>query len=68
MPLVLMRKPGESVEIRTLSGERIKVTVGRLDRAGQARLIFDAPQSCVIHRSEVWDQLKDEENRPPPAV
>ncbi len=66
MPLVLQRKPGESVEILASNGERIRVTVSKRYRDGSVRLIFSAPKEVIVHRQEVWDEQQQEPS--PPAV
>ena len=54
MTLVLYRNPGERIFIHTPDGERIIVTLVRVDAAG-ARLGFDAPESYRIAREELED-------------
>lgn len=50
--LVLSRGEGESVTIRTASGETIVVAL--LEIAGtKAKVGFEAPRSCAIARSEL---------------
>lgn len=51
MGLVLSREHGESVEIEH-GGEKIVVTL-LSSRAGRARLLFEAPESVRILRTEV---------------
>ena len=47
--LILSRKRGESIVI----GQRIRVTVDRVDRH-RVRLAIDAPQDVSVDRQEVW--------------
>lgn len=53
--LVLMRKPGESINI----GPDIVVTLVALER-NRARIGIDAPKDVVIDREEVAEQKRRE--------
>jgi carbon storage regulator CsrA len=50
--LVLSRKVGERVRIRTKAGEVITVTLAEIDR-GKAKLVFQADTAIAIDREEV---------------
>jgi carbon storage regulator CsrA len=50
--LILMRRPGEDVVIRTPNGDVITVAVMRVQGRGVA-LGFDAPRSYGIDRAEI---------------
>ncbi|MEM1225927.1 MAG: carbon storage regulator [Planctomycetota bacterium] len=54
MPLVLQRKPGESVEC-THGGEKMIVTVLR-ETAGRVKMSFDGPSTFRVMRSEALDR------------
>ena len=47
--LILSRKRGESIVI----GQRIRVTVDRVDRH-RVRLAIDAPDDVSVDRREIW--------------
>jgi carbon storage regulator len=57
--LILTRKTNETIRI----GEQISVTV--LDtRGSQVRLGIDAPKDVSVHREEIYQRIKDGEQRP----
>lgn len=60
--LVFNRRRGESVNI----GDTILVKVVSMTGSG-VRLGFNAPPDVAIHRSEVYDRIQAENNRPPTA-
>ncbi len=51
--LVLSRRPGERIRLKTASGEIIWIEVAGIDRQGAIRLAFSAPQSVEIMREEL---------------
>lgn len=51
--LVLTRKPGESVVMKTADGELIKVMLVR-SSSGCSRLGVEAPRSVSVDREEIW--------------
>ncbi|MBN1808740.1 MAG: carbon storage regulator CsrA [Planctomycetes bacterium] len=53
--LVLSRRQGESIVI----GGTVRVTVVTVS-GGQVKLSIDAPKSVSIHRSEVWEAIRQE--------
>jgi carbon storage regulator len=53
--LVLTRKPGEAIVI----GNDIVVTVVEA-RSGQVRVGIDAPRHIVVHRHEIYEQVRRE--------
>lgn len=53
--LILTRKPGESLII----GDDVIVTVLGV-RGGQVRIGIDAPKSISVHRQEIYDKIKRE--------
>ena len=53
--LVLSRKPSESIVIR----DDIVVTIIEI-RGDKVRLGFDAPKDVPVHRQEVYDAIKRE--------
>lgn len=60
--LVFKRRQGESVNI----GDTILVKVVSMSGGG-VRLGFNAPPDVAIHRSEVYDRIQADNNRPPTA-
>jgi carbon storage regulator CsrA len=58
--LVLSRKTQESVMVGGPGGTEhlLKVTVLEI-RSGYVRLGFEADAKIPIHRSEVWEQIRD---------
>ena len=58
--LVLTRKSQESVIVGGSNGfERLlKVTVLQID-GGKVRLGFEVDSEVPVHRSEVWDRIRD---------
>ncbi len=51
--LVLSRRTGERIRLKTAAGEIVWVEVAGIDRQGQVRLSFVALQSVEIHREEI---------------
>lgn len=58
MSLVLSRKKEESIII----GDRITVTVIEI-RGDKVRLAIDAPSDVSVHRQEVYEAIKREEEK-----
>ncbi len=56
--LVLTRKAGESIVI----GSEIRVTVLEL-QGRQIRLGIEAPSSISVHRGEVYERIREENER-----
>jgi carbon storage regulator CsrA len=58
--LVLSRKTQESVMVGGPGGaeQMLKVTVVEI-RSGYVRLGFEADAKVAIHRSEVWEQIRN---------
>lgn len=54
--LILTRKVGESIMI----GESVEVKVLGL-RAGQIKLGIEAPKDLKVHREEIYDRIRAEE-------
>jgi len=67
--LVLTRKSQESVVVGRPSGvkDMFKVTVLQI-KAGHVRLGFEADKDCLIHRWEVWEQIRTREPTAFPAA
>jgi len=53
--LVLTRKVGESINI----GNDIKVTIVSME-GGQVRLGIEAPKEVIIHRTEIYNKIMEE--------
>jgi len=51
--LILTRRPGETLVMKTESGELINVTVLGV-KANQVRIGVDAPQSVSVDREEIY--------------
>lgn len=60
--LVLTRKPDQSIMI----GNEIEVTVLEV-RGEQVRLGIRAPRSISVHRKEVFDQIRNGDDKTVPA-
>jgi carbon storage regulator len=60
--LILTRRVGEVVMV----GDAIKVVVVGA-AGGQVRLGIDAPREVAVHREEIYEKVKREEQRPPAA-
>lgn len=56
--LILTRKVGESIMI----GETVEVKVLGL-RAGQIKLGIEAPKDLKVHREEIYQRIRDEQER-----
>jgi len=63
--LVLARKHRESVVVGETSGSEqlLKVTVLEI-RSGSVKLGFEADASVPVHRAEVWERLRAENQAP----
>jgi len=56
--LILTRKLGENIRI----GDRIKVAI--LDiKGGQVKLGIDAPPEIAVHREEIYERIREENER-----
>ena len=55
--LILTRKVGESIMI----GESVEVKVLGL-RAGQVKIGIEAPRDVEVHREEIYDRIRVENN------
>lgn len=55
--LVLTRREGQEIELRTIDGTSIIVRLVSI-KGDRARLAVEAPQSVAIHRREVWEQIE----------
>ena len=55
--LILTRRIGESVVI----GDNIKLTVLGV-KGSQVRLGIDAPKDVAVHREEIYDRIKNEDD------
>jgi carbon storage regulator len=53
--LVLSRRPNESITI----GEDIVITIVEV-RGDKVRLGIDAPKNVTVHRTEVYEAIKEE--------
>jgi carbon storage regulator CsrA len=60
--LVLGRKQGETIIIRTRAGEEIKMMVVAIGSAGKVRIGVGAPEDCTIHRGEVQQRIDSGES------
>lgn len=56
--LILTRKVGESIMI----GENVEVKVLGL-RAGQIKIGIEAPRDLKVHREEIYERIRAEEER-----
>ncbi|MFQ5698205.1 MAG: carbon storage regulator CsrA [Myxococcota bacterium] len=56
--LVLTRKLGETIRI----GDEVTVRVLEVHR-GQVRLAIDAPRDVSVHREEIWELVRSENQR-----
>ena len=61
--LILTRKVGESIMI----GESVEVKVLGV-RAGQIKIGIDAPRDLEVHREEIYERIRAEENGKPRAT
>lgn len=57
--LILTRRVGETVMI----GDDVKVTVLGV-KGNQVRIGVDAPKDVAVHREEIYDRIKREEDSP----
>ena len=58
--LILTRRVGEALMI----GDDISVTVLGV-KGGQVRVGVNAPRDVVVHREEIYERIRDEENVAP---
>ncbi|UXY55365.1 carbon storage regulator CsrA [Pseudomonas tohonis] len=56
--LLLSRRIGETIEI----GEDIKITIAGI-HGNQVRIGIDAPRDVPVHREEIAQRIRDEEQR-----
>ncbi|MCU9949831.1 carbon storage regulator CsrA [Pseudomonas sp. PDM13] len=56
--LLLSRRIGETIEI----GEDIKITIAGI-QGNQVRIGIDAPRDVPVHREEIAQRIRDEEQR-----
>lgn len=56
--LILTRSRGQSIRI----GDDIVVTVVRL-KDGTVQLGIDAPKDVPVHRAEIWERIKRENEK-----
>jgi carbon storage regulator len=61
--LILTRKVGESIMI----GESVEVKILGL-RAGQIKIGIEAPKDLKVHREEVYERIRAEQESEPPAA
>jgi len=61
--LILTRRITESIVI----GDDVKVTILGV-RGNQVRLGIDAPKSVSVHREEIYERIRREQNNTPDAV
>ncbi|MCF7795993.1 carbon storage regulator [Patescibacteria group bacterium] len=56
--LVLTRKIGEKIVIKTPKGDLIKIAISRIDNSEQARIAIEAKKDYNIYREELEDRIK----------
>jgi carbon storage regulator len=61
--LILTRRVGESVVI----GEEVTVTVLGV-KGNQVRIGINAPKNVAVHREEIFERIKAEQNGDSPAT
>lgn len=61
--LVLSRKKDETITI----GDDIEITIVAI-RGDKVSLGINAPRSIAVHRKEVYDEIKRQKSKPPPAA
>ncbi len=61
--LILTRKVGESIMI----GESVEIKVLGI-RAGQIKIGIEAPRDLEVHREEIYERIRAEENGKPKAA
>lgn len=59
MALILTRRPGETIVVKTPSGEIVEFTVVGTN-GPQARLAIDAPKHTSIDRREIYERKQRE--------
>jgi len=55
--LILTRRMGESIRIN----DNVSLTVLSI-KGNQVRIGADAPREISVHRQEIWEKIKEEEN------
>ena len=60
--LILTRKVGESIRI----GDSVEVKILGL-RAGQVKIGIEAPKDLKVHREEIYERIRAEEENKPQA-
>jgi len=56
--LILTRNPYQSLMI----GDDIKVTILELNKGQQVRIGIEAPKDIPVHREEVYQRIKEEDD------
>ena len=56
--LILTRRVGETLMV----GDDVSVTVLGV-KGNQVRIGVNAPRNVAVHREEIYDRIKDEQNR-----
>lgn len=56
--LILARRPGEEIMI----GDEVRIIVHQIG-GGQVRIGITAPKDVPVHRREVYDRIRDEQER-----
>ena len=57
--LILTRRPGETIKI----GDDVEVTVLAV-KGNQVRIGITAPKEVAVHREEIYDKIKEEQEDP----
>ena len=61
--LILTRRAGETVMI----GDDVSITILGV-KGNQVRIGINAPKNIAVHREEIYDRIKREGQRTPPAT